>query len=95
MREALLEPLQTIVDTVRGTLERGPPELCGDLVERGIMLAGGGALLRGLDQLLKEATGLPVHLAEDPLSAVAEGAGKVLEELKTLKRLESAERQWR
>jgi len=59
------------------------------------MLAGGGALLRGLDQLLKEATGLPVHLAEDPLSAVAEGAGKVLEELKTLKRLESAERQWR
>ena len=95
VREALLEPLQTIVDTVRGTLERCPPELCGDLVERGIMLAGGGALLRGLDQLLKEATGLPVHLAEDPLSAVAEGAGKVLEELKTLKRLESAERQWR
>ena len=71
--------------TVRVTLERCPPELSADLVDRGLMLAGGGALLRGLDKLLCEETGLPVHIAEDPLSAVAEGAGKVLQELSFLK----------
>ncbi|MFM8358701.1 MAG: rod shape-determining protein, partial [Verrucomicrobiota bacterium] len=70
IREALLEPLSTIVDSVRITLERCPPELSADLVDRGLVLAGGGALLRGLDRLIAEATGLPVHVAEDPLSAV-------------------------
>jgi rod shape-determining protein MreB and related proteins len=87
IRETLLEPLNTIVDAVRVTLERCPPELSADLVDRGMMLAGGGALLRGLDKLLSDETGLPVHVAEDPLSAVAEGAGKVLQELSFLRKV--------
>lgn len=91
IREAMLEPLNTIIDSVRVTLERCPPELSADLVDRGLVLAGGGALLRGLDKLLTEETGLPVHIAEDPLSAVAEGTGKVLNELTFLKRIASAE----
>lgn len=89
VREAMLEPLNTIVDSVRVTLERCPPELSADLVDHGLVLAGGGALLRGLDKLLSEETGLPVHVAEDPLSAVAEGAGKVLSELEFLKKVTS------
>ena len=95
VREALLEPISTIVDSVRITLERCPPELSSDLVDRGLVLAGGGALLRGLDKLLSEETGLPVHVAEDPLSAVAEGTGKVLSEIKFLRQVASAERSWR
>ena len=91
VREAMLEPLNTIVDSVRVTLERCPPERSADLVDRGLVLAGGGALLRGLDKLLSEETGLPVHVAEDPLSAVAEGAGKVLDELAFLKRVSNAD----
>jgi rod shape-determining protein MreB len=87
VREALMEPVSVIVESVRITLERCPPELSADLVERGIVLAGGGALLRGLDRLLAEETGLPVHVAEDPLSAVAEGTGKVLEEFHYLKKI--------
>jgi rod shape-determining protein MreB len=92
VREALLEPVSVIIESVRITLERCPPELSADLVERGIVLAGGGALLRGLDRLLAEETGLPVHVAEDPLSAVAEGTGKVLQEFKYLRRVAEAER---
>lgn len=92
VREALLEPISTIVDSVRITLERCPPELSADLVDRGLILAGGGALLRGLDKLLSEETGLPVHVAEDPLSAVAEGTGKALSELKFLKAVAAADR---
>jgi rod shape-determining protein MreB len=91
VREALLEPLNTIVDSVRVSLERCPPELSADLVDRGLVLAGGGALLRGLDKLLSEETGLPVHVAEDPLSAVAEGTGKVLNELAFLKQVTSSD----
>jgi len=91
IREAMMDPLNTIVDSVRVTLERCPPELSADLVDRGFVLAGGGALLRGLDKLLSEETGLPVHVAEDPLSAVGEGAGKVLNELSFLKRVTSNE----
>ncbi len=91
IREAMLDPLNTIIDSVRVTLERCPPELSADLVDRGLVLAGGGALLRGLDKLLSEETGLPVHVAEDPLSAVAEGCGKVLNELSLLKRIATAE----
>ncbi|MDP7106315.1 MAG: rod shape-determining protein, partial [Roseibacillus sp.] len=68
-----------------------PPELAADLVDRGLVLAGGGALLRGLDKLLREETGLPIHIAEDPLSAVAEGTGKVLNEISFLRKLTSSE----
>jgi len=89
IREAMLDPMNTIVDSVRVSLERCPPELSADLVDRGLVLAGGGALLRGLDKLLQEETGLPVHVAEDPLSAVAEGTGAVLNELSFLKRVTS------
>ena len=85
VREALAEPLNSIVDAVRTTLERCPPELSSDLVDRGMVLAGGGALLRGLDQLLRDETGLPVHIADDPLSAVAEGTGRVLSENEVLR----------
>jgi rod shape-determining protein MreB len=70
---------------VRIALERAPPELASDIVEKGIVLAGGGALLRNLDVLLREETGLPVTLADDPLTAVVMGAGKVLDELSLLR----------
>ena len=89
IRECLADPLNVIVDAIKTTLERCPPELAADLVDRGIILAGGGALLRGLDRLIKERTGLPVHIAEDPLSAVAEGTGKSLSELAFLKKVSS------
>jgi rod shape-determining protein MreB len=92
IREALLEPVSQIVESVRVTLERCPPELAADLVDRGIMLAGGGALLRGIDRLLAEETGLPVHIADDPLSAVAEGTGRVLNELQFLEKLSATNR---
>lgn len=87
IREALLEPLNVIIESIRVSLERCPPELSADLVDRGIMLAGGGALLKGLDKLISEETGLPVHVADDPLSAVAEGTGKLLDELDFLKKV--------
>ena len=90
VREALLEPISAIVDSVRVALESCPPELSADLVDRGLVLAGGGALLRGLDKLLSEQTGLPVHVADDPLSAVAEGTGKCLNEIKFLRQVASA-----
>lgn len=92
IREALLEPVSQIVESVRIALERCPPELAADLVDRGIMLAGGGALLRGIDKLLAEETGLPVHIADDPLSAVAEGTGRVLNELQFLEKISSTNR---
>ena len=92
IREALLEPVSQIVESVRIALERCPPELAADLVDRGIMLAGGGALLRGVDRLLAEETGLPVHIADDPLSAVAEGTGRVLNELQFLEKISASNR---
>jgi rod shape-determining protein MreB len=85
IRDSLLEPINQIVDAVRIALERTPPELASDIVDKGIVLAGGGALLRNLDVLLREETGLPVVLADDPLTAVVMGAGKVLDELSLLK----------
>ncbi len=81
IRAALQEPVTSIVEAVRGTLEKCPPELASDLIDRGIMLAGGGSLLRGLDRLISEETGLPVFVAEDPLKAVANGTGIVLQEM--------------
>jgi len=92
IREALSEPIAQIVEAVRITLERTPPELSADLIEKGLILAGGGALLRGIDKLIAEETGLPVHLADDPLTAVVLGTGKVLSELKYLKKLVIAPR---
>ncbi len=86
IRDALQEPVAAIVDAVRVTLGNCEPELAADLVDRGIVLSGGSSQLRGLDKLLSKETGLPVTLAEDPLSAVAEGAGAVLSELDFLAR---------
>jgi len=87
VRESLAEPIGTIVDTVKIALERTPPELASDIVDKGIVMAGGSSLLRGLDVLLREQTGLPVTVAEDPLSAVVLGTGRVLDEIDLLKKL--------
>lgn len=93
VRNALQEPITNIVEAVRSTLERCPPELAADLIDRGIMLAGGGALLSGLDALIKDESGLPVFVAEDPLTAVANGTGVVLQEMDSMaKALEVAKR---
>jgi rod shape-determining protein MreB len=83
--EALLETISSIVDVVRLTLENTPPELSSDLVDRGIVMAGGGSLLRGLDKLLAKETGIPVRIAKNPLLCVVEGAGKVLEQIEFFK----------
>ena len=87
IREALSETLAQILEATRIALERTPPELCSDLIDRGLILAGGGALLRGLDKLISEETGLPVHVAEDPLTAIALGTGRYLSDFRLLKRL--------
>jgi rod shape-determining protein MreB and related proteins len=87
VREAMAEPIATVVEAVKMTLERTPPELAADIVDRGIVMAGGGSLLRGLDKLLSEETGMPVTMTDDPLSAVVLGTGKALEEIETLKKV--------
>jgi rod shape-determining protein MreB len=87
MREAMAEPLSVIIEAVKRTLERTPPELAADIVDRGIMLAGGGALLKGLDTLISHETGIVVHIAADPLSCVVLGTGRVLENFKQLDRV--------
>jgi len=87
IRKALSESIFTIVRAVKDALEKTPPELASDIVDRGILLVGGGALLRGLDIFLREETGLPVTVAENPLSAVVQGAGKCLDELDLLKKI--------
>lgn len=81
IRDAMAEPLSRIVDAIKSTLEETPPELSADIIDHGITLAGGGALLRGLDKLINRETGIPVYIAEFPLDCVAEGAGKVLENM--------------
>lgn len=84
IREAITEPINAIVETVRVALEKTPPELAADIVDKGIVLAGGGALIRNLDVLLREETGLPIMIAEDPLSAVVIGSGKALDQIDVL-----------
>ena len=84
IREALADPLANELDAVRVTLEKTPPELAADIIDQGITLTGGGALLRGLDQLIAQETGMPVYIAENPLDCVAEGTGKVLENIDKL-----------
>ena len=79
IREALQEPLRAILEITKISLERTPPELAADLIDHGIVMAGGGSLLRGLDKLISEETGLPVHIADDPVTAVVQGTGKVLD----------------
>jgi len=86
IREALFEPVSAIVAAVRMALEGTPPELSADIVDKGIMLAGGGALLKNLDALIREETGLPVMIAEDPVSAVVLGAGRALDDMELLRR---------
>lgn len=90
--EALSEPVTSIIEAVKTCLEKTPPELAADIMDRGIVMAGGGSLLKNLDRLLAERTGIPVHLAEDPLSCVAMGTGKVLESEETLKKLAALQR---
>jgi rod shape-determining protein MreB len=85
VREALAEPVNAVVESVKIALERTPPELGADIVDKGIVMVGGGSLLANLDILLREVTGLPVMLAEDPLTAVAHGTGRCLDELRLLK----------
>lgn len=87
IRESMSEPLAVIVDAVKRTLERTPPELAADIIDRGIMLAGGGALLKGIDTLISHETGIVVHVAADPLSCVVLGTGRVLENFKQLERV--------
>lgn len=90
IRESMSEPLSVIVEAVKRTLERTPPELAADIVDRGIVLAGGGALLKGLDTLISHETGIVTHIAPDPLSCVVLGTGRVLENFKQLERVFSA-----
>ncbi len=85
IREALAEPLSNVVEAIKVTLEKTPPELAADIIDQGIMLAGGGALIRGLDRLINKETGMPVYVAETPLDCVADGTGKVLEDIEKLR----------
>jgi rod shape-determining protein MreB and related proteins len=87
VRRAIEEPLNAIIDAVKNALDRCPPELAADVMDKGIVLTGGGALLRGLDERLKHETGMPIHVADAPLSCVAIGSGKCLEEFEVLKRV--------
>jgi rod shape-determining protein MreB len=87
IREAIAEPVTTVIDAVKVTLDRTPPELAADIMERGIMLAGGGALLKGLPERLATETGMPIRLAARPLDAVALGSGQILEEFDALEGL--------
>ncbi len=91
IRKAIEEQVHTVVDAVRTTLDQTPPELAGDIMDRGIVLTGGGALLRGLDERISHETGMPVHVAADPLSAVVLGSGKCVEEFEALQQVLVAE----
>ncbi len=84
IRRAIEEPVTQIIDAVRDTLDKCPPELSGDIMDRGIVLTGGGALLRGLDQRLRKETGMPVLVAENPLDSVVLGSGRCVEDFDAL-----------
>ncbi|HAE91917.1 MAG TPA: rod shape-determining protein, partial [Tissierella sp.] len=84
--DAMKEPIHSILEAIKSTLEKTPPELASDVMEQGIMLTGGGALLEGLDRLIIEETGMPVHIAEEPLDCVAIGTGKALDSIEILKK---------
>ena len=85
IREALAEPLSNVIEAIKVTLEKTPPELAADIIDQGITLAGGGANIRGLDKLINKETGMPVYVADSPLDCVADGTGKVLEEIEKLR----------
>ena len=87
IRKALEEPVNAIVDAVKATLDKSPPELSGDIMDRGIVLTGGGALLKGLDERLRHETGMPIHITDDPLTSVALGSGKCVEEFEALQQV--------
>lgn len=87
IEQALKDPLEEIIEGVKQTLEKTPPELAADIIDKGIMLSGGGSLLEGVDSVLREVTGIPVVCAEDPLTCVVRGAGMALEEFKRYKPL--------
>jgi rod shape-determining protein MreB and related proteins len=87
LRKAIEEPANAIVDAVKNTLDITPPELAADIMDKGIVLTGGGALLRGLDERLKHETSMPVHVADEPLHSVVIGSGKCIEEFENLKRV--------
>ncbi|MHB0886075.1 MAG: rod shape-determining protein [Bacillota bacterium] len=87
VQKALQEPVDSIVEAIKVTLERTPPELASDIMDRGIFMAGGGSLLKGIDTLVSKETGMPVHVSDEPLLGVVRGAGKVLEEIETLRRI--------
>ena len=89
IREALSEPLSNVVEAIKTTLEKTPPELAADIIDQGIMLAGGGALLKGLDKLINQETGMPVIYAEDPMTSFVLGAGKALENIDLLRKVEN------
>jgi rod shape-determining protein MreB and related proteins len=95
VRTALAEPVDQIVEAVTATLEQTPPELASDIIDRGIVLAGGGALLRGIDDRLRRETQLPVHVAESPMTCVAVGAGRSLEELTVIRKTAATDRRRR
>ena len=92
VRRAIEDPLNLIIDAVKSTLDKCPPELAGDVMDRGIALTGGGALLRGLDQRIREETGMPVLLADSPLESVVMGTGKCVEDFDTLQQVLVPER---
>ena len=87
IRRAIEEPINAIVDAVKTTLDKCPPELSGDLMDRGIALTGGGALLRGMDDRLREETGMPIHLVDNPLDSVALGTGRCVEDFDALQQV--------
>jgi rod shape-determining protein MreB len=93
INSAIAEPVSSIIDTIKICLEKTPPELAADIMDRGIMMAGGGSLLHGFDILISEQTGMPVHISDVPLNAVALGAGKTLDNIEVLKRVALSNKQ--
>jgi rod shape-determining protein MreB len=89
IRQAIADPISSILDAIRATLESTPPELSADIIDHGITLTGGGALLRGFDALITQETGMPVHIAENPLDCVADGTGKALDNLNLLNEIKA------